>query len=133
VSASFEPLPHAYPFRFADRTLERTGPGSGRVRAVVTANARGVAGGTFGVPLVGELMAQAALLLEGGDPETAKGGFLAGFPELRVERAPEAGDVLTVEVRLTGKLGNVVKFEGTVRDGAEAEIARGSFQVKKGS
>jgi predicted hotdog family 3-hydroxylacyl-ACP dehydratase len=133
MTASFEPLPQAYPFRFADRTLERTGPASGRVRAAVTANARGAAGGTLGAHFVGELMAQAALLLEGGDPETAKGGFLAGFPELSGERLPAAGDILTVEVRLAGRLGNVVKFEGTVRDGAGAGIARGSFLVKRGS
>lgn len=133
MSRSFEPLPHAYPFRFADRTLERTGPGAGLVRAVVTANARGAKDGALGAHLVGELMAQAALLLEGGDAEIGRSGFLAGFPELVIERPPVAGDVLTVEVRIAGRLGNVVKFDGAVRDGAGVEIARGSFQVKKGS
>ena len=133
MSSPFEPLPHAYPFRFADRTFERTGPGAGRVRTAVTANARAAERGTFGTHLVGELMAQAALLLEGGDPEMGKSGFLAGFPELVVDRLPEVGDVLMVEVRLAGRLGSVVKFEGTIRDGAGIEIARGSFQVKKGS
>lgn len=45
MSAAFEPLPHVYPFRFADRTLERTGPATGRVRAAVTANASTVSNG----------------------------------------------------------------------------------------
>ena len=133
MSPSFEPLPHAYPFRFADRTLERTGPGAGFVRAVVSANARGAEGGALGTNLLGELMAQAALLLEGGDPGMGRSGFLAGFPELSIQRPPAVGDVLTVEVRIAGRLGNVVKFDGAVRDGAGIEIARGSFQVKKGS
>jgi hypothetical protein len=128
-----ERLPHGYPFRFADRTAERTGPASGRVRAVVSAGARGVSSRGLPAPMVGELMAQSALLLEGGDPEIGRSGFLAGFSGVSVARVPRAGEVLTVDVRLTGRLGAVVKFDATVADDAGRLVAGGSFSVRKGS
>ncbi len=127
-----EPLPHGFPFRFADRTVERTGPASGRVRAVVSAGGRGVSPLGFPSPLVGELMAQAALLLEGGDPEIGRSGFLAGFSGVSVARVPQAGDRLTVDVKLAGRLGAVVKFDATVTDDAGRLVAGGSFSVRMG-
>ena len=130
---SVEPLPHGYPFRFADRTVERTGPASGRVRAVVSANARGVAHGGLNSSLLSELMAQAALLLEGGDPEIGRSGFLAGFSEVSVVRVPEAGDVLTVDIALAGRLGPFAKFTATIADGDGTRVASGSFSVRKGT
>ncbi len=129
----FERLPHGFPFRFADRTMERTGPASGRVRAAVTFGARGAEGGELGAARVGELMAQAALLLEGDDPESGARGFLAGFSGLTVERAPQAGDLLTVDVRVAGRLGPIVRFDGEVRDAAGQLVARGAFTVRKGT
>jgi len=128
-----EPLPHGYPFRFADRTVERTGQASGRVRAVVSANAWGDSPAGLPAPFVGELMAQAALLLEGGDPEIGRSGFLAGFSGVSVARLPQAGDLLTVDLRLAGRLGPVVKFDATVTDDAGRLVAGGSFSVRKGS
>jgi len=130
---SFEPLPHAWPFRFADRTVERTGPGSGRVRAVVSANGRGASAGEMPGGLVGELMAQSALLIEGGDPALGRSGFLAGFSDLSIERPARPGDALTVDVALSGRLGPVVRFDATVRDEAGGVVATGSFTVRKGS
>lgn len=132
MKGSFEPLPHAVPFRFADRTLERTGPGAGRVRAVVTSNALFTRGGGLPPFLVGELIAQAALLLAGGDPEIGKSGFLAGLSDLAVERVPVPGDILTVEVRLAGRLGPAVKFEGAIRDEEGRPVASGSVLVRQG-
>ncbi len=131
--SSLEPLPHAYPFRFADRTLERTGPAAGRVRALVSAGGRGTSGGMLESAFVGELMAQAALLLEGGDPQIGRGGFLAGFSDVSVERVPGAGDALIVDVAISGRMGLVARFDATVHDDAGRLVARGSFTVRKGT
>lgn len=129
----FEPLPHLYPFRFADRTVERTGEGSGRVRAAVTAGGRLLGRPGASAAILGELIAQAALLLQGGDPELGRSGFLAGLSGIEVSRLPEPGDLLTVEVVLAGKLGPVVKFDGRILDGAGAEVAHGSVTVRQGT
>ncbi|HUM02962.1 MAG TPA: hypothetical protein VL084_11790 [Thermoanaerobaculia bacterium] len=127
-----EALPHQYPFRFADRTVERTGPGAGRVRAVVSAGGRGVSGGILSGALVGELMAQAALLVAGADPEPGKSGFLAGFSDLSLERPPLPGDVLTIDVAVAGRMGPAVKFDASVRDAGGARVASGSVTVRRG-
>jgi hypothetical protein len=122
----FQPLPHAFPFRFADGVVERTGPAQGRVRASVTANAAAVRATGFPSAALAELVAQSALLLEGGDPALGRKGFLAGISDFVVERLPEPGDVLTVDVAIAGRLGDTVKFEGVVRDAEGGAIARGA-------
>jgi acyl dehydratase len=127
-----EPLPHVYPFRFVDKTIVRTGPGSGRVRAAFTANGRGMMAGSLSAAVVGELIAQSALLLEGGDPGIGRSGFLAGLSELSVVRPPEPGDLVDVEVSLAGILGPVVKFQATVTDASGERLASGAVTVKKG-
>ena len=132
MTATFQPLPHAIPFRFADRTIERTGPASGRVAAVVSANAHSVRAGALPPFLVGELIAQAALLLQGGDPEIGRSGFLASVSGVAVERLAWPGDVLAVEVRLAGRLGPAVRFDGTIRDGGGHTVATGSVTVRQG-
>jgi len=129
----FEPLPHTYPFRFADRTVERTSPAAGRVRALISAAGRGVSDDAFGGALVAELMAQAALLLSGGDPEIGRSGFLAGFSDVSFERPARPGDALTVDVAMAGRMGPVARFEATVRDDAGALVAKGSFTVRQGT
>lgn len=128
-----EPLPHGYPFRFVDRTLERTGPAEGRVRAVLGTGGRRMEDGTVLPPLtLAEIVAQAALLLEGGDPEIGRSGFLAGLADFRFLAPARAGDELEVTVAMAGRLGPVVRFDGVVRDGDGREIAAGSVTVKKG-
>ena len=129
---SIEPLPHAWPFRFAERTLERTGAGAGRVRAVVSAGGRGASAGIVPGGLVGELMAQAALLVSGTDPDLGRSGFLAGFSDVSVERPPVPGDTLTIDVVVAGRMGPAVKFDASVRDAGGARVARGSFTVRRG-
>jgi hypothetical protein len=129
----FQPLPHAFPFRFADGVVERTGPAQGRVRASVTANAAAVRAMGFPAAVLAELVAQSALLLEGGDPALSRKGFLAGISDFAVVRLPEPGDVLTVDVTIAGRLGDTVKFEGVVRDAEGGAIARGAVTVKQGS
>jgi len=129
----FQPLPHAFPFRFADGVLERTGPAEGRVRATVTANAAFVRATGFPAAALAELVAQSALLLQGGDAALGRKGFLAGISDFSVERLPVPGDVLTVDVAIAGRLGDTVKLEGIVTDGAGGAVARGAVTVKQGT
>jgi 3-hydroxymyristoyl/3-hydroxydecanoyl-(acyl carrier protein) dehydratase len=128
----FQPLPHAFPFRFADGVIERTGPAQGRVRATVTADAAAVRETGFPAAALAELVAQSALLLEGGDAALGRKGFLAGISDFLVERLPVPGDVLTVDVAIAGRLGDAVKFEGVVTDGEGGAVARGAVTVKQG-
>lgn len=134
TTSRLEPLPHVYPFRFVERTLERGEEGglSGRVSAVVTANARRVQDGLLAPFTLAEMMAQAALLLQGGDPEIGKTGFLAGLSDFVVTRVPEAGDVLSINVRLAGRLGPAVKFDGRVVDDQGREVASCGITVRTG-
>lgn len=130
--SSFEPLPHGYPFRFADRTVERTGPGSGSVRAVLSAGGRVASAGPLSAAYAGELMAQAALLLSETDADLGRSGFLAGLADVVVVRPPESGDALTVRVSVAGRMGAVVKFDASVHDGEGAVVARGAVTVREG-
>lgn len=126
-------LPHAYPFRFVERTVEVRGPAEGRVRALVTANGRRTEAGEDLPPLtLVEVVAQAALLLEGGDPGIGRSGFLAGVSDFTFERTPHSGDLLEVDVRVAGVFGPVVRFEGTVTDAEGRRVCSGAVTVKKG-
>ena len=130
---SFQPLPHAFPFRFADGVLLRTGPAEGRVRACVTANAEAVRATGFPAALLTEFVAQSALLLQGGDADLGRKGFLAGVSDFSVERLPAAGDVLTIDIAIAGRMGDTVKFDGIIRDADGGAVARASVTVKQGS
>jgi 3-hydroxymyristoyl/3-hydroxydecanoyl-(acyl carrier protein) dehydratase len=129
---TFQPLPHVFPFRFADATVAAAGRAEGRVRATVTADAQASRGGPLAATLYGELIAQSALLLEGGDAALGRRGFLAGISDLAVARAAVPGDVLDVDVTMAGRFGDTVKFDGRVTDGQGAEVARGSVVVRTG-
>ncbi len=127
-------LPHAYPFRFVETVLEPRNEdfSRGTVRIAVSANARSAAGEAWGTPLLlAEAIAQSALLLEGGDPDIGRTGFLAGIDGFEASRAPRAGETLEVRVRLAARFGAIVKFEGEVLCGAES-LARGSVLVRRG-
>jgi len=127
-------IPHAYPFRFVDTVSEPRDASfsRGRVRARVSANGRAALGGEWGSPvLFAEAIAQAALMLEGGDPEKARSGFLAGIEGFTAERPPRAGETLEIAVTLAAKFGPVVRFDGEVRSGDEV-LARGSVLVRQG-
>src|SRR5215813_8072290 len=121
-------LPHAYPFRFVDSILEGLPRGSdgpaeswrGRVKTVVSANGRAsIAGAWSSSLLYAEAIAQGALLLEGGDAEIGKHGFLAGIEAFQTIRPPEAGETLDISVRLAARFGAIVKFDGEIRSGEE--------------
>ena len=128
-------LPHAYPFRFVDVIRRPPGPNfsEGRVSAAITANGRfaGSEGGGSAPALMAEAVAQAALLLQGGDPEIGRRGFLAGIEDFQIARLPEAGETLEIDVRLVARFGSIVKFEGEVRCGSET-LARGGILVRQG-
>jgi 3-hydroxymyristoyl/3-hydroxydecanoyl-(acyl carrier protein) dehydratase len=118
-----------------DTILRPAGPdfGGGRVSVRVTAGARAAMGPGWSSPvLLAEAIAQAALILEGGDPEAGRRGFLAGIENFEVRRIPEAGESLTVDVRLAARFGAIVKFEGEVRSGSET-IGGGTILVRQGS
>ena len=127
-------LPHAYPFRFADTIAAPADAAfaGGRVRIRVSANGRAAMGETWQSPLLcAEAIAQAALLLEGGTAADGRRGFLAGIQDFRVERLPEAGETLEVEVRLAGRFGPLVRFDGRVSSEGR-EVAAGSVLVRQG-
>lgn len=127
-------LPQAYPFRFVDVvSQERDAAFSrGRVRVRVSANARATMGEAWQSPLLlAEAIAQAALLLEGGDPESARGGFLAGIDGFEADRAPRAGETLEISVHLAARFGTILRFDGEVlSDGTR--LAHGSVLVRQG-
>lgn len=128
-------LPHAYPFRFVETVLEPRDAdfSRGTVGVSVSANGRATAGEQWQSPLLlAEAIAQSALLLEGGDPEAGRTGFLAGLDGFEVKRPPRAGEMLEVRVRLSARFGAIVKFDGEVSSGSET-LARGSVLVRKGA
>jgi 3-hydroxymyristoyl/3-hydroxydecanoyl-(acyl carrier protein) dehydratase len=128
-------LPHAYPFRFVDCVSEPADASfaGGRVRARVSANGRAAMGEEWGSPLLfAEAIAQAALLLEGGDPERTRSGFLAGIEGFSSERLPRAGETLEISVKLAARFGAIVRFDGEVLSGSEV-LARGSVLVREGA
>lgn len=128
-------LPHAYPFRLVDTIVRAAGPDfdRGRVSARISAGARAAMGGEWSSPtLLAELIAQAALLLQGGDPDLGRRGFLAGIEDFEVHRVPQAGESLTVDVRIARRFGAIVKFEGEVRSGSE-RVAGGAILVRQGT
>ncbi len=131
-----EALPHAYPFRFVDTVTaapDGTSSWSGRVRARVSSNGRAAMGEGWQSPLLyAEAIAQAALLLRAGDAEKARSGFLAGIEGFSAERSPIAGETLDVSVRLAGRFGLVVRFDGEVKSAGET-LARGSVLVREGA
>ena len=127
-------FPHAYPFRLVDAVLEERNSdfSRGRVRVGVTSNGRLAMGERWGSPLLlAEAIAQSALLLEGGNADAGRRGFLAGIEDFQARRLPLAGELLCVDVRLSARFGSIVRFDGEVTSGGE-EIARGGVLVKKG-
>ncbi|HET7452432.1 MAG TPA: hypothetical protein VFL12_06810 [Thermoanaerobaculia bacterium] len=127
-------LPHRYPFRFVDTVLEERDAAfsRGRVSMTVSAGQRACSGASWATPfLLAEAIAQSALLLEGGDPEIGRTGFLAGIDAFAVDRAPEPGERLSVDVALVARYGPVVKFFGTVRGGS-GRLASGEIVVRRG-
>lgn len=128
------PLPHVYPFRFVDVVVEERDAAfsRGRVSMTITAGQRACSGGGWGAPgLLAEAIAQSALLLQGGDVEVGRTGFLAGIDRFDVAREPTPGERLSVEVSLVARYGAVVKFFGAIH-GEPGPVASGEILVRHG-
>jgi 3-hydroxymyristoyl/3-hydroxydecanoyl-(acyl carrier protein) dehydratase len=104
-------LPHAFPFRLAERVEGEA------VEVCLTANAVWSRGEAIVGPLLVEAMAQAAMVLL-ADPEQRQNGLLAGIDGAEFLSAVAAGDRLRATAKLVGKLGALVKLEAALeRDG----------------
>jgi 3-hydroxymyristoyl/3-hydroxydecanoyl-(acyl carrier protein) dehydratase len=126
-----EALPHAYPFRFVETVLAdaSTDLSEGRVAVNVSANGRAAMGERWLSPLLFvEAIAQSAMLLQAGEAESGRHGFLAGIEGFTFTRVPEAGESLEVQVRLAARFGPAVKFEGEVRSSG-VQVARAGIVV----
>ena len=129
------PLPHVYPFRFVESVVRERDARfeGGEVSAAVTFGQRACTGPDWRSPfLLAEVIAQSALLLEGGDAEIGKSGFLAGLDNFVLSRPPSPGERLTVRIDLLATYGLFAKFGGVVSSEGE-EIARGEILVRRGS
>lgn len=110
-------LPHAYPFRLLERA---SGPDGRPVLAWTVAGSLARGAGEVPATLAVEMMAQAALAaLPGGAAGAASAsepggvppprGMLAGLDGIEVHRPLVAGDRLTAEAALVGRLGRLLK------------------------
>lgn len=105
-------LPHAFPFRLAERV------DGGAVEVCLTANAVWSRGAEFAGPLLVEAMAQAAMLILRSGDEPRR-GLLAGIDAAEFPTPVGPGDRLRATARLVGMLGGLVKLEAELeRDGA---------------
>lgn len=104
-------LPHAFPFRLAERVE------GDAVEVCLTANAVWSRGEEIVRPLLVEAMAQAAMVLL-ADPAQRHDGLLAGIDDAEFLAAVAVGDRLRATARLVGRLGPLVKLEAALeRDG----------------
>ena len=130
-----QPLPHVYPFRFVESVVRERDERfeGGEVSASVTFGQRACAGPEWRSPfLLAEVIAQSALLLDGGDEQIGRSGFLAGLDNFVVRRSPSPGERLTIRIDLLATYGLFAKFGGVVSSAGE-EIARGEILVRRGS
>jgi hypothetical protein len=79
------------------------------------------------------MLAQAALLVQGGDAGIGRTGFLAGISDFVIEALPTAGDRLVIDVGMAGQFAGTVKFTGTIQRDDGSRIASGSITVKQGT
>ncbi|MGH9441387.1 MAG: hypothetical protein ACRD16_03860 [Thermoanaerobaculia bacterium] len=129
------PLPHVYPFRFVESVSRERDDrfAGGEVTAAISAGQRACAGPAWSSPfLLAEIIAQSALLLEGGDADIGRTGFLAGLDNFVLSRTPAPGDQLAIRIDLLATFGLFAKFGGVISCGDE-EIARGEVLVRRGA
>lgn len=128
------PLPHVYPFRFVDTVARERDEtfSAGSVELVVSSDQRACSGPQWSSPLLlAEVIAQSALLLQGGDPEVGRSGYLAGISNFEAQRGPRPGERLAVDVVLVARFGSTLKFRGVIKAGDE-ELAAGEILVRTG-
>jgi len=107
-------LPHRFPFRLVDRAID------GRAALCATSGAWWARGGEgLGLPLLVEAVAQSAALLLGPEGATGDRMALAAVEEAQIARAPGAGEVVEIRVRLETRLGHLVRVRGELRCAGE--------------
>ncbi len=127
------PLPHVFPFRFVETIVDPLSPGGeGSVRAVVSADARSTQRlSTLPIPVAVEMMAQSALLLQGGDPAVGRKGFLVGLNRVRLRGVVRPGDELEIKVKIAGRFGPMVRFSARMLRGSKV-VGTADITVKTG-
>jgi 3-hydroxymyristoyl/3-hydroxydecanoyl-(acyl carrier protein) dehydratase len=108
-------LPHEIPFRAAS-TLIRRDAGSIEGEFLCTAN--------DAMPL--EVMLVEAMAQFGGALVFDAQGYLSAIDDCEIVRAPVAGDVVRIEVKLDASLGALHRFSAVGRIGG-VEVARARF------
>lgn len=115
-------LPHGQEFRFVDR-LVSLDPGKHGVGEYTVRGDEPFLRGHFpGLPLMpGVLLLEAVAQLAGtvaqSDPQIPPmpGLKLAGVRGVKILGSAVPGDVMAIEARVTGRLGNLVQAQGTVQ------------------
>ena len=124
-------LPHAAPFLLLDRIVALE-DASGRFTKAIAADDPLVgASGTLSPTLVVEAMAQGAgLILMTAEPDLAARGsaFLAAIDRCDILATVRAGDMLTIETRITRRYGEMARVTGVARVG-DAICARATITL----
>jgi 3-hydroxyacyl-[acyl-carrier-protein] dehydratase len=128
-------LPHGPEFRFIDRLLSLD-PGKSAVGEYVVKGDEPFLRGHFpGQPifpgvLLAESVAQLAGVVAQTDPQVAPLSALklAGVRGVKITGTARPGEVLRVEARLQGRLGNIVQASGTVSV-RDQLVLRGEFTL----
>ena len=117
LSNSATLFPHQIPFRVASKFIRRDEK-SIEGEFLCTAN--------DAMPL--DVMLVEAMAQFGGALVFDAQGFLSGIDGCELTRAPEAGDVVRIEVTLDATLGALHRFSGIGRVGG-VEVARARFYL----
>jgi 3-hydroxymyristoyl/3-hydroxydecanoyl-(acyl carrier protein) dehydratase len=112
-----EYLPHAAPFLLLDRIVALAPPSGTFTKCVTASDPLLAAGGALSPLLLVEAMAQGAgiLLMRDHPGLVGRGAMLAAIDHCEVAGTAAAGDVLTVEVTLLRRYGDMARVRGTAR------------------
>jgi 3-hydroxyacyl-[acyl-carrier-protein] dehydratase len=110
-------LPHAAPFLLLDRILALAPPSGSFSKCVTASDPLLAAGGALSPLLLVEAMAQGAgILLVRDDPGLyGRGAMLAAIDHCEVAGTATPGDVLTIEVTLLRRYGDMARVRGVAR------------------
>ncbi len=125
-----ELLPHGAEFRFIDRLTKLVRGESGEGEYKIRGDEPFLRGHFPGEPIFpGVLLVEAAAQLAGvvaqSDPKIPplKGLKLAALRNVKILGAAKPGDMLVLEARISGRMGNLVQAEATARAGDVVVLA----------
>ena len=125
-------LPHGPGFRFVDELTALEGGKNGRARYAVRGDELFLAGHFPDHPMVPgviliEALAQLAGVVAQSDPLLAPWTDLrlAAVRSAKIAGAVVPGEILEMEVRVTGRLGRLIQAEGTIRVGGRDVLTAG--------